>query len=97
MAHEGANTFVFQNIVGNIVLFIPLGFLLPILIPAYNSVQKIMLLGFCLSFSFEFIQLITVLGIFDIDDTMLNTLGCLIGFFAFKYFVADKNVGQNFN
>ena len=84
-------SFAIQNIAGNIVLFIPLGIFLPMLMPAFKSFKKILAIGFFLSLSFELIQLITVLGFFDIDDTILNTFGSLIGFWIWKLFFASQN------
>jgi glycopeptide antibiotics resistance protein len=95
MAHEGANAFVIQNIIGNLALFIPLGFLLPVLLPAFTSFVRLILVAFLLSQSYETIQLITVLGIFDIDDTILNTIGALIGFFIVKRFSLHRNSNSN--
>jgi len=78
--------FAFENITGNILLFLPLGVFLPILMPAFTSFRKTLAIGFFLSLSFELIQLITVLGFFDIDDTILNTLGSVIGYFIWRIF-----------
>jgi glycopeptide antibiotics resistance protein len=86
-----SGSFAIQNIAGNIVLFVPLGIFLPILMPAFQSINKILAIGFFLSLSFELIQLITVLGFFDIDDTILNTLGALIGFWICRLFFPSKN------
>jgi glycopeptide antibiotics resistance protein len=74
---------IVANIVGNIVGFIPLGILLPILFRRFSSPQKVILAGFLLSLGFEIIQLLTVLGNFDVDDLMLNTCGTALGYFIF--------------
>ena len=62
---------------GNILLFIPIGFLFPI---ATGKMKWYWTIGMGLSFSLliEIIQLITSLGYFDPDDIMLNTLGMAI-------------------
>lgn len=65
-----------ENLVGNIVIFIPLGFLLPILINGFQKLGTLLLISFCVSLVFEIIQLIIpLLGSFDVDDLILNTLG----------------------
>ena len=74
---------IVANILGNIVGFIPLGILVPILFRRFNTPRKLIGLGFVLSLFFEIVQLLTVLGNFDVDDLMLNTFGASIGFFIF--------------
>jgi glycopeptide antibiotics resistance protein len=73
-----------QNIIGNIVLFIPLGILLPFASKRFYSLTRVFVFAFCLSLSIEVIQFFSrFLGNFrvvDIDDILLNTLGACIGF-----------------
>ena len=57
----------------NILLFIPLGFLLG------DKGWKAVLFGFLLSASIEFIQYIAVLGYCEADDVLNNTIGCGLG------------------
>lgn len=73
----------FINILGNIIPFIPMGFLIPLAFPSQKNIIKTM--TFCLLFlcSIEIIQLILFLGSFDIDDIILNQLSCFIGFILF--------------
>jgi glycopeptide antibiotics resistance protein len=72
------------NIIGNIVLFIPLGILLPFVSKKFHSLKRLCIFAFCLSLSIEAIQFLSrFLGNFrvvDIDDILLNTLGAWIGF-----------------
>ena len=63
----------------NVVMFMPLGFLLPYIWTGYRSLSKTALTGFLLSFSIEFAQLATN-RISDIDDLLMNTLGALSGY-----------------
>jgi glycopeptide antibiotics resistance protein len=73
-----------ENIIGNIVLFIPLGILLPFASKRFHSLKRILVFAFCISLSIEVIQFFSrFLGNFrvvDIDDILLNTLGAFIGF-----------------
>ncbi len=73
-----------SNFLGNIQLFIPIGFLFPI---ATGKAKWYWTIGAGFSFSLliETIQLITSLGYFDPDDIMLNTLGMAIGFGLWKF------------
>lgn len=69
------------NLIGNIAAFIPLGFLSPFLFPIkIDKIYKIITISFIISFIFEIIQLITGIGVFDIDDLILNILGAILGF-----------------
>ncbi|HRH50106.1 MAG TPA: VanZ family protein [Panacibacter sp.] len=73
-----------ENLAGNIVGFIPLGILFPLLFPFFRSIWKTTLLVFVISLAFESIQLCTGLGIFDVDDLILNVAGGLTGYILYK-------------
>ena len=71
---------VIRNIVGNTILFIPWGFLIPYLFGRYWSVWKMALLTLLVCIFIESIQYVFVLGVADIDDVIYNVGGALIGF-----------------
>ncbi len=71
------------NLGGNIVGFLPFGFFLPALCVRLQRLVPVLALGFSLSLAVELIQLVTRVGIFDVDDLILNTLGVLLGYWAF--------------
>jgi glycopeptide antibiotics resistance protein len=82
-----------RNLVGNVIIFIPLGILLPILIQRFRKIIVILLVSFGFSLLVETIQLLfSMLGSFDVDDLILNTSGALIGYWGF---VTLKNFGHN--
>lgn len=68
----------------NIFLFIPLGFLCPLISKHYRCVKNIFLLGCGLSFSIEIVQLFTLYRATDIDDLITNVVGTLIGYLGFR-------------
>lgn len=70
------------NFLGNIVMFVPIGFLTPLLFKV--SHKKVILIGFCSSFFIEFCQLFLTRGT-DIDDLILNTLGTWLGLCLYKW------------
>jgi glycopeptide antibiotics resistance protein len=72
-----------ENIGGNIAAFIPFGILLSFIVSRQHSLQKILLLSFLTSFLFEILQLAFALGIFDVDDILLNVSGGLTGYLIF--------------
>ena len=67
----------------NIFLFIPLGFLCPVISRYYQNVKNIFFIGFGLSLSIEIVQLFTLYRATDIDDLITNVAGALIGYFCF--------------
>jgi glycopeptide antibiotics resistance protein len=67
------------NIGGNIVLFGPLGLLVPLILPRFSKVRHIAAIAFGASLLLELVQLLTGLGSFDVDDLLLNVLGGVLG------------------
>ena len=67
-----------MEIVLNYILFIPLGFLL-YLCSGEKFGLRVVFIGFLLSVSIELIQLTFKIGVFEFDDMIGNTVGCLIG------------------
>jgi len=78
--------FAFGNVVGNIVIFIPLGTYLS-LFKNNKSVKSTLLYIFLVSLFVEIIQGLLGIGASDIDDIILNSLGGLIGIFGYKVFL----------
>lgn len=77
------NFAVFSNIFGNVIGFLPWGFILPIIFRRMDRAFLIFLSGFLLSLTVEVIQLISKVGCFDVDDLILNTLGAVLGYVFF--------------
>lgn len=73
-----------ENILGNVVAFGPLGFLLPLVFRGIKGFTTIILSSFILSLTFELIQLFTGTGSFDVDDILLNVLGSICGYILYK-------------
>lgn len=85
------------NILGNLLLLVPLAIIVPIIFEKCRSIKSIVLLCFFVSVTIEFIQYISMyLGnarAVDIDDVILNTLGAIIGFTVFK--LINKRILKN--
>lgn len=73
-----------ENLTGNIIGFVPFGFILPLLSSKFHSFKKVAIATFCLSMTFELHQLIFRFGSFDVDDLILNTIGGMIGYIPIK-------------
>ena len=69
-----------RNIIFNILMFLPFGFVLPLLFKKCEKFYITYFLGLCMTISIEVLQLISKRGIFEIDDIINNTLGCMIGY-----------------
>ncbi len=69
----------FINLVGNVVMFIPLGYLLPGVYKRVQSFFAMLLYTVVVIVLIETIQYITGLGSCDIDDLILNVPGAMIG------------------
>lgn len=67
----------------NIVLFIPLGLLAPIIWKKMNKLTNVIGIGFFFTMLIEISQLLNNRST-DIDDVILNVLGAVIGFGLFK-------------
>lgn len=73
---------IINNTLGNIVIFIPLGILLPILFHKFYKFSRVFISLIFISFSLEDQQLILQVGQFDIDNIILNTIGGVLGYFV---------------
>lgn len=72
------------NILGNILAFAPFGFLLPILKKSYRHLIVIAFLSVLFSLTIELLQMYTKVGIFDVDDILMNSIGGVLGYIAFS-------------
>ena len=74
---------VMLNLFGNIICFVPFGFVLPIMSNKQRGIFKITVLTFLTSLLVELIQLLSKVGSCDVDDIILNTLGGFLGYVLF--------------
>ncbi|MCD4839159.1 VanZ family protein [Neobacillus sedimentimangrovi] len=73
-----------ENLAGNVIGFAPFGFILPMMAQRFQKLGKVIMATFCLSLSFEVLQMLFELGSFDVDDLILNTFGGMLGYILFK-------------
>lgn len=78
------------NLVGNVVVFIPLGFFIT-KISRKKSFFSTMFKSLAFILLIEFSQLIGTVGEFDVDDIILNIIGAFIGYIIFALFNGTKN------
>lgn len=81
---------IVRNIIGNLCLFIPLSFLLILKDNKYKNILKQTLIVFPSILMTELLQMITNVGVFDIDDIILNYLGVLLFIIIMNIVNIDK-------
>lgn len=86
---NGIGAFLY-HLIGNLIWFIPFGFLIPVISRKYRNVGKIIILSAALSFGIELMQWVFGTGVSDIDDILCNTAGGLIGFGCYAMVVKWK-------
>lgn len=73
-----------ESVILNLLMLVPLGYLLPLCHRGMKHWWSVILTGFVLALLIETLQLLTHRGWFDVDDIFLNTLGALIGYGLYK-------------
>ncbi len=73
------------NIIGNIAFLVPIGFLMPFVFARIDW-KKSLALAILSGMLIELTQVVLHLGIFDIDDVILNGLGVMVGFWLYGWF-----------
>lgn len=72
------------NLVGNVVMFVPLGYFLGALFRPFGRFWRMLLWSAVLICAVELLQIVTLLGSCDIDDLILNLSGILLGWLIWK-------------
>jgi glycopeptide antibiotics resistance protein len=80
------------NLIGNIVPFMPIGLLAPLVFRSI-SWQKALVLGVVTGLTCEVMEVVFRVGIFDVDDVILNGLGVMIGYGVFVMFTRRTQSG----
>ena len=87
---ENSRNFSYANLVGNIAIFIPLGFYISFFRKESrkdNILVKSILTVFVVSLAVEIVQWLFVIGTADIDDIILNCIGGFVGILVFKMLI----------
>ena len=81
--------FVVRNIAVNLLLFVPMGAMLPMLFPKrFGRFWKTILFIVLFVFILEILQFLTFYGSADVDDLIFNTFGAAVGYFL--YYMGSK-------
>lgn len=68
----------------NIFLFIPMGFLCPLISKTFGTLRTTVLIGVVFSLLVEIIQMFTLYRATDINDLLTNVIGTVIGYLCFR-------------
>lgn len=94
LSGEQGLRYAIRNVAGNIIVFLPMGFLLPMLLVKYKRICTF-LIAFLCSFSIETVQLVFSLGSCDVDDIILNLIGTCIGFMLYNKLLHKQQHYEN--
>ena len=86
-----------KNGILNILLFVPLGMMMPILWNSFRTQKNALLFGFGTSLAIELLQMLTFRAT-DVNDLITNTLGAYLGFLCTNFLLQKKPikaVGKN--
>ena len=72
------------NLVGNVIMFIPLGLFLPLIFRKLRKWHKTLLCAALIITAVEIAQLLTLVGSCDVDDLILNLAGSTAGYILYK-------------
>jgi glycopeptide antibiotics resistance protein len=75
---------LFINLAANIITFIPLGFFSSLLFKRFRNILSVVAFSIIGITIIESLQFVFNVGVFDIDDIILNTVGSIIGFAIYK-------------
>lgn len=78
------------NLGGNVLLFVPFGFLIPVLFAKFRSLSRVLLLMAAVMTAVEILQLLTCRGHCDVDDLILNLTGVAAGFLSLRMITQTK-------
>ena len=73
-----------ENLAGNVLVFVPFGFLFPLADKEGESFFVILLNAFVFVLGIETFQLFSAFGAFDVDDILLNCFGAVLGFGVYR-------------
>lgn len=76
----------------NVICFMPLGFLSPLVSRTYDKAGKSFLLGAGTSLLIEISQMFTRYRATDIDDLTANVLGAMAGWLCLKLFMKSRTM-----
>lgn len=93
MLQSGDYIYWSGQICGNLIMLIPLGFMLPVMSERFRNLRTSAATGFIFSLFIEFSQYYTGRGLFESDDIIHNTVGACIGCIMY-IFIFEKLIDK---
>lgn len=91
---QGGRDDLIAEIIMNILVFLPVGFLLGCAFKSFKC-RHVLMFGLALSSSIETLQLFLNRGVAEVDDIINNTVGCLIGFSMYQLLLCAIKLLKN--
>lgn len=85
-----------EQIVINLMMLVPVGFLLPVIIKGKGKHVIVLLLCLLLTVFIESMQLLTKCGSFEIDDIINNMIGAILGILLYLLLYLIKQYRRKF-
>jgi glycopeptide antibiotics resistance protein len=82
--NNGLRVLSILQLLGNFVLFLPMGIFLPCIFKGLDRFWKVIFSVFIMVFCVEVIQFFMRVGIIDVDDLIFNLCGAMIGYGILK-------------
>ena len=82
--YERFRRFALVNLLGNVVMFVPLGFFLPAIFRAQRRFLCALFTAALIIAGLEAVQYVTRLGVADVDDLMTNLVGVVLGYVIWR-------------
>lgn len=73
----------FSGLLGPILMFVPMGLILPLASDKTKKLWMILLIGLFFSIGIEMLQYFTKTGITSVDDLILNLVGVALGYLSY--------------
>lgn len=84
----------FINVWGNILFFLPYGFLGPLVFKSIRCKMGIFIFALLIPLMIEVSQELLSLGVYDIDDIILNFIGIIFGYLILKIFIKRASISE---
>ena len=81
-------SFYIKQIVGNLTMLLPVGFMLPMLKKV--TLKQVLLISMLFSISIEVVQFVTGRGLMEFDDVFNNTVGAVLGYIIYHEITHSK-------
>lgn len=86
----GGTRYIVLYSIANVLVFIPLGFLVPMIWTKLCKTGDIIVIGFLSSLLIEISQLVLQCGVFQTEDMIMNTIGAAIGYRIYKIVIRQR-------